>query len=254
MLYKKRWSDGLHDDFEHLDDFEFKHGCFGGDGGGSSGGGTDKKTQDAQATAQDPPRGKNSINSMDNLAETVNALAEKSLAEKAAEQQAQQAAQDFQAFVSSGYQTSAPPASSLSTAPPGISLADIPGVQAPDIMSNTSVAPSSPSAVTQASFGIGSLPDAPATPQMSMNAPTMSMNAPTMSISDVATAYGFNPDFNVGGYKVGFGSTPGTEGGIAGPTIGIGPGTLGIGTNLGQDQFGIGYSMKFAKGGIVTLK
>ena len=247
MLYKKRWSDGLHDDFEHLDDFEFKHGCFGGDGGGSSGGGTDKKAQDELATAQEPTRGKGSINSMENLAETVNAMAEQSLAEKAAEQQAQQAAQDFQAFVSSGYQTSAPPASSLSTAPPGVSLADIPGVKAPDIMSNTSFAPSSPSAVTQASFGIGSLPDAPATPQMSMN-------APTLSISDVATAYGVNPDFNVGGYKVGFGSTPGTEGGIAGPTIGIGPGTLGIGTNLGQDQFGIGYSMKFAKGGIVTLK
>ena len=38
MLYKKRWSDGLHDDFEHLDEFEFKHGCFGGDGGRNGGG------------------------------------------------------------------------------------------------------------------------------------------------------------------------------------------------------------------------
>ena len=75
-----------------------------------------------------------------------------------------------------------------------------------------------------------------------------------MSINDVAAAYGVSPELNIGGYTVGFGSTPGTEGGIAGPTVGIGPGTLGFGTNLGQDQFGIGYSMKFAKGGIVTLK
>lgn len=246
MLFKKRWSDGLNDILQDVDEFEAKFYCFGGDGGSSSGG-TDKKTQDALATAQEPPRGKKGISTMDDLAETVNAMAQKSLAEKAANQQAQQAAQSFQDFISSGYKTSEPPASSLSTAPPGISIADIPGIQAPDIMSNTSVAPSRPSAVTQASFGIGSLPEAPATPQISMNPPTMSIN-------DVAAAYGVSPELNIGGYTVGFGSTPGTEGGIAGPTVGVGPGTLGIGTNLGQDQFGIGYSMKFAKGGIVTLK
>jgi len=38
-VFKKRWSDGLQDDFDHLNEFEFKLGCFGGDGGGSSGGG-----------------------------------------------------------------------------------------------------------------------------------------------------------------------------------------------------------------------
>ena len=38
-MFKKRWSDGLQDDFDHLNEFEFKLGCFGGDGGGSSGGG-----------------------------------------------------------------------------------------------------------------------------------------------------------------------------------------------------------------------
>jgi hypothetical protein len=39
VVFKKRWNDGLHDDFDHLNEFEFKLGCFGGDGGGSSGGG-----------------------------------------------------------------------------------------------------------------------------------------------------------------------------------------------------------------------
>ena len=56
MLYKKRWSDGLHDDFEHLDEFQFKFGLFGGDGGGG-GGGTSKAEQDAKAAAQEPSRG-----------------------------------------------------------------------------------------------------------------------------------------------------------------------------------------------------
>ena len=36
MLYKKRWSDGLNQDFDHLNDFEAKFYCFGGDGGAYS--------------------------------------------------------------------------------------------------------------------------------------------------------------------------------------------------------------------------
>ena len=39
-MFKKRWSDGLQDDFDHLNEFEFKLGCFGGDGGGGGGGGS----------------------------------------------------------------------------------------------------------------------------------------------------------------------------------------------------------------------
>ncbi len=39
-MFKKRWSDGLQDDFDHLNEFEFKLGCFGGDGGSSGGGGS----------------------------------------------------------------------------------------------------------------------------------------------------------------------------------------------------------------------
>jgi len=39
VLFKKRWSDGLHNDFEHVDEFESKFGLFGGDGGDDGGGG-----------------------------------------------------------------------------------------------------------------------------------------------------------------------------------------------------------------------
>ena len=38
MLYKKRWSDGLSQDFDYLNEFEAKVYCFGGDGGGNGGG------------------------------------------------------------------------------------------------------------------------------------------------------------------------------------------------------------------------
>ena len=37
MLCKKRWSDGLNQDFDHLNEFEAKFYCFGGDGGGGGG-------------------------------------------------------------------------------------------------------------------------------------------------------------------------------------------------------------------------
>ena len=38
MLCKKRWSDGLNQDFDYLNEFEAKFYCFGGDGGGGGGG------------------------------------------------------------------------------------------------------------------------------------------------------------------------------------------------------------------------
>ena len=37
MLYRKKWHDGIYNDCEHLDEFELKRYCFGGDGGRSSG-------------------------------------------------------------------------------------------------------------------------------------------------------------------------------------------------------------------------
>jgi hypothetical protein len=47
---------------------------------------------------------------------------------------------------------------------------------------------------------------------------------------------------------MGFGSVPGTN--TVGYNTQVGPGALGIGTNLSGD-IGIGYGMKFAKGGEV---
>ena len=62
MRFKKPWSDGLNHDFDHLDEFEAKFFCFGGDGGGGSGGGgsssNDTQQQNQQAAAQEPVRGR----------------------------------------------------------------------------------------------------------------------------------------------------------------------------------------------------
>lgn len=45
MLCKKRWSDGLNQDFDYLNEFEAKFYCFGGDGGGSGGGGASSEPE-----------------------------------------------------------------------------------------------------------------------------------------------------------------------------------------------------------------
>ena len=63
MRFKKPWSDGLNHDFDHLDEFEAKFYCFGGDGGGGGGGGSSNSSsntqeQNARAAAQEPVRGR----------------------------------------------------------------------------------------------------------------------------------------------------------------------------------------------------
>lgn len=62
MLFKKRWSDGLTQDFGQVDEFEAKFYCFGGDGGGNGGGGGSSKpsaeAENKLATAQEPARGR----------------------------------------------------------------------------------------------------------------------------------------------------------------------------------------------------
>ena len=55
MLYKKRWSDGLNQDFEHLNEFEQKFYCFGGDGGENSG--PSKSPDPAPAPSKGPNDG-----------------------------------------------------------------------------------------------------------------------------------------------------------------------------------------------------
>lgn len=232
MLCKRRWSDGLFNDFDHLDDIEFKLGCFGGDGGGSSSGSAEVKDENTSKAPNDGFRGEQSAAAAANAAATSQAVA------------------GLQGFIDSGYQTDAPTASSQN---PGYGYSSISGITGPE--SNLSI--SSPTAAQATSYGlpdtdvgIGSLSGFsidPVTPGQAYS------EATTPTTSDIASALGLNQDVNIGGYDVGFGSTPGTSG-MAGPTVGIGSGTLGIGTNLGGDRFGIGYSMKFAKGGIVTLK
>ena len=60
MFNKKPWSDAPFPDFEHLNAFESKFYCFGGDGGGNSGGGSNSNSnseQNQRADAQEPIRG-----------------------------------------------------------------------------------------------------------------------------------------------------------------------------------------------------
>ena len=52
MQYKRKWFDGLEDDFAHLDEFELKRYCFGGDGGGSSGSSGNNRREDKKEILQ----------------------------------------------------------------------------------------------------------------------------------------------------------------------------------------------------------
>ena len=215
MLYKKRWSDGLHDDFEHLNEFELKFGLFGGDGGGSSGGGSTKPGYDP--SAQEPTRG----GPTSPAPEMSTISAEKQDVAKGIQDAVGSAVFD------SGFYDVGPQAPVA-----GISLADIaPNAMAPG--PQTTAPGPSPSAAQTASFG-------PSLADISMAAPSISapsMSAPTSVGQAIANAQ-----------NLGFGSVPGTD--TFGYNTQVGPGTLGIGTNLSGD-IGLGYSMKFAKGGEV---
>jgi len=215
VLYKKRWSDGLHDDFEHLNEFELKFGLFGGDGGGSSGGGSTKPGYDP--SAQEPTRG----GPTSPAPEMSTISAEKQDVAKGIQDAVGSAVFD------SGFYDVGPQAPVA-----GISLADIaPTAMAPG--PQTTAPGPSPSAAQTASFG-------PSLADISMAAPSISapsMSAPTSVGQAIANAQ-----------NLGFGSVPGTD--TFGYNTQVGPGTLGIGTNLSGD-IGLGYSMKFAKGGEV---
>jgi hypothetical protein len=215
VLYKKRWSDGLHDDFEHLNEFELKFGLFGGDGGGSSGGGSTKPGYDP--SAQEPTRGRPTSPAP----EMSTISAEKQDVAKGIQDAVGSAVFD------SGFYDVGPQAPVA-----GISLADIaPTAMAPG--PQTTAPGPSPSAAQTASFG-------PSLADISMAAPSISapsMSAPTSVGQAIANAQ-----------NLGFGSVPGTD--TFGYNTQVGPGTLGIGTNLSGD-IGLGYSMKFAKGGEV---
>lgn len=243
MLYKKRWSDGLHDDFDHLDEFEHRFYCFGGDGGGNSGGGSSSSSsQNQSATAQEPVRGGRTAPAptRQETLDMVNAAARQSLDAKAAAES-----------------LASPNKPSAGTGA-GLSITEM----FPDAVVSPSRAPSMPSAVDSVSFaqpeerGIGSLPDFS---NLSMSAPVTAEQAyqqavaPSLTVQSLADKIGVPSSVNIGGYNVGFGSTPGTQG-LAGPTVNVGPGTLGLGTNRAGDAIGLGFNMKFADGGIVSLR
>jgi hypothetical protein len=117
----------------------------------------------------------------------------------------------------------------------GISLADMaPTAMAPG--PQTAAPGPSPSAAQTASFG----------PSFSMpSLADISMAAPSISAPSTPTSVG---QAIANAQNLGFGSVPGTD--TFGYNTQVGPGTLGIGTNLSGD-IGIGYGMKFAKGGEV---
>jgi hypothetical protein len=197
VLYKKRWSDGLHDDFEHLDEFEFKHGCFGGDGGRNGGG--DGSNDDSEKPSPAPR-------------DTV-------------------ASQPKDTFGDMG--TSAGFAPGLANVAPG-AMAD----NAPT--AGFSPSPAQPAAFGPApSFSMPSLSDLTISsfPAPTAPAPAPTFSAPTSIEQAIANAQ-----------DLGFGSVPGTD--TFGYNVPVGPGTLGVGTNLSGD-IGEGYGMNFAKGGEV---
>ena len=221
MLYKKRWSDGLHDDFEHLNEFELKFGLFGGDGGGSSGGGSTKPGYDP--SAQEPTRG----GPTSPAPEMSTISADKQAASRSVQDAVSRAAFDT-GFFDVGPQ--APVA--------GISLADIaPNAMAPG--PQTAAPGPSPSAAQTASFGPSF--GMPSLADISMAAPSISAPSVTSAPTSVGQAI-------ANAQNMGFGSVPGTD--TFGYNAPVGPGTLGIGANLSGD-IGIGYGMKFAKGGEV---
>jgi len=242
VFNKRRWSDGLHDDFDHLDEFEAKFYCFGGDGGGSSGGSSNSNSkQNQRADEQEPVRGGRrgaaapapSLSpSQQATMDQVSAAAQQSLDAK------NPAVQDFQDRLAAGQFDAAP--QSMATAPSAPSAFDAVSFSQPT------------------SSGIGSLPDFSNLSIGSVNAPVNTEQAYSaatapQTVGGLANALGIDTSANIGGFNIGFGSTPGVSG-VSGPTVNVGPGQLGVGTNMAGDQFGVGYNMKFANGGIVSLR
>ena len=207
MLYKRKWFDGLEDEFAHLDEFELKRYCFGGDGGGSNGSSarTNTKTDDRQEVLQN-----------------VQSVASQSLANKETERLRNEIM-----AASSG----APIRPSAQTVP-GIGLAEYAvappsysaGQTRPSIAqtASLSVAPSAPA-------GILSLPTAP-TQTMDVMSAARNLGVPV--VGNMVSAAQNAP----------VGAIPGTNTmGYVRPVAG---GIAGIGTNLRGD-LGIGYGVKF---------
>lgn len=207
MQYKRKWFDGLEDDFAHLDEFELKRYCFGGDGGGSSGSSGNNRREDKKEILQN-----------------VQNVASQSLDNKETERLRNEIM-----AASSGAPVGPAPQivpgiglAEYAVAPPSYSA----GQTRPSIAqtASLSVAPSAPPAA-----GILSLPTAPVQTTDVMSA------ARNLGVPVVGNMVGAVQNAPVG-------AIPGTNTmGYVRPVAG---GIAGIGTNLRGD-LGIGYGVKF---------
>ena len=241
MLYKKRWSDGLHDDFEHLDEFELKFGLFGGDGGGGGGGGSsssDTSSQNARAAAQEPARGRSTVSAapatgfrgeqsaaaegMRAAERAANAALDRASAAERVEQMVNRAV-----FDSGFYDTP-----KTQTAPGLREMAPT----AFDV-SQPTVAPSRPSALDSVSF----TPDIPTTYDMPTFSDYMNMiDTPQMNVPDIPTSPATGLMDSVRGLN----------------QFDIGPGTLSINPEIGSQGLtggSIEYSVPLG-GGLSSLQ
>ena len=202
MLYKKRWSDGLNQDFDHLNEFEAKFYCFGGDGGGDSGGGGVKSPskQNKKAAAQEPKRGRPAPPTKQETLDMVNRAAQDSL-------EAKRGLQEF----------SAPPQDRPPQNAP--SLGDLFGARVPDSLGN--VTPQqNVSTLTPASFTT-ELPSVTSLPSM----------ADMINMAPAANVNTYSPPTqqNVNPLSVDLGG--GVTVGPAGPNT-LGRGTYGVEFNM----------------------
>ena len=230
MYFKKPWSDGLSHDFDHLDEFEAKFHCFGGDGGDNSGGGSSPPTT---TTAPEPERRQRVM--ADDMSTITNA------------DMGLNTVPDF-GSVSAFNDFNVPPQSDPAFDMPvqRSPAFDMPVNNNPTLASYTVEPPAT-------SSGIGSLPSiGDLTVDVPVTASQAYSQARDLNVKDLANRLGIPTSFDVGGYNVGLGSTPGVSG-IAGLTTDLGPGTVGIGTNLQGNRFGVGYKMNFKDGGVVSL-
>ena len=225
MLYKKLpWSDGFTNIFENVDDLEAKFYCFGGDGGSGSGS-SNQQTDEAPEMSAYNETGRTPDQQMSQAQAESSMMSALSQANQ--NNQTDNAVNAFNTFVNSGYQADDAPSNIGS----GYGYSSI---------SNTALAPSpqaptSPSPTNTVGFAIG--PTTSVDTDNGIGSLGLSMNAPTTTEGVMSQAT-----------DIGFGSIPGTN--TVGFNAPVGPGTIGIGTNLSGD-IGLGYSLKFAKGGAV---
>ena len=242
MLFKKRWSDGLHNDFEHVDEFESKFGLFGGDGGddGGGGGSPDNSYSDMFGSADSYSAAPdNSYSDMFGSVDSYSAAP--AAATPSVDTFAEiSAISPVDTFAEIG--NLAPVASTPSYNPFSLAeeiAAKNQAQQQPGLMAAVSGAPDrsylSESAISK-SFG-----------SISPSGAYQAATAPPSSGVQIGV-----PEFNIGGKEFTFGSVPNQPGVglVAKDPFGLG-GKAGITANL--NNIGVGYALPLKDGGIVSL-